>query len=1478
MKLSLLFVLALLAVARPATAQLPVPPISAAHPLLPVWTPEPDNRISEWLFQPGTKIDQPVDPTAWQPVNVPYLWTNGARHLIKTAGGKTPAWVDLDKALGNFDNGWFERTISVPSAWAGQRIWLKFDQVECDAMLWVDGGQPIYIEGPEARVDLTQLLKPGTQSTLRVWVTRWWEGIPKTMAQDPLRRDTLEAVAAASGGMDGLRKQLPGGISDFVHFEIRPLAAEIESVFARTSVREKTLFVDVEALASASPGQARLRLEVLDPHGQGKSVPTPVEVPLTIQGEGKQTVAIPWPNPRLWQLGDGYVYQLKATLLEASGRPLHEFPPVSFGFREISVQGRDIIINGFPAHLHLAPGFLIEYPSMLFWKGIGFNAWEWHPVPNSWYLQYGRRSLIIDSKDNPGLRAMRPDPLDKADEEGMGLLMPAPNISYIRYGIMNPVAALAYLRETDLWFKKLRNHPSILMWLPSMNTGSFTREKPELVGTNPVDPASVPVWYGVTDKLLASQDPTRIITHHCGVVGAIDYPNNYLNFMPLQERSEFPSHWAEKGERPWGAIEHGTPFSSNFSKWHDVPQYTEWHSIYFGDRAYARETDDYVKIIDDVTAHKATLTNDQLSKIGDLTAQFDFEAMFARETNRSWRAFGVPGGWKPWDYDSGFGVSPELQGKAHKNDFFYTELSEQEDRDSLVESPAWVNSVYKAYRETMQPLLAYLGGPAARFTAQDHAFFAGEEFEKTLVAVWDGHEKTKLEAKWSLEVDGQTLQSGSETVELTPGEIIKKPFALRAPAVRERTEGRISLSVKDAAGKEIRDAMDVSFWPRAEDRFQPHAKWAIYDPTGASAGWLKSLGVKAVSIQSREELQASGAEVLVLGRDAVGKVLPFTTAEVEQGLRVLILEQKPEALESLGVRTQDIVSRNVYPRDRQSPILAGLRDEDLTNWRGEATLLPPTSEGMKKWPLSRPPHWGNYGAVASVVIETPHSGAFTSLADAEFDLAYSPLLEWRDGKGGILFSQFDFTGRVGVDPAATHLAGNLIRAFDAPYRSPQSRTVRYLGDLAGWDYTQSLGFAASRLEAAGLAGLRPETDVLVVGAGGWAAVAAQAAAVQLFAAAGGRILVLPQKAADFAVAGAPFHPVTATVRSSRAQPGLAPSLRGIGPQALHWRAFLDQDRFTSQGVPAGASLLLDGLVLDVPQGSGRWVLSQLDWRALDDGGGWNLERARWNVTKYYRQLLTNLEARNTDAVAARLASPEFSAPLVNVPLWKIWNRTAQFDPTVANDIMPALASPLDLENGPASAQKNDQPKAEVATTVGEGEVKLIGLQSAAGGWRTYGPKSSNGFVYLEWVSPAQEGKVGYARSYVYSSRPRQAVFAVGADYRMIFRVNGETFVDHSQQPRAPHTPFAGEFRFTAPLKQGWNLLEVKVASGASGFGFWCSVSDPGDASFQATLEPPQQTPETKAVNLLPEPVFDARDVFYTRPLQPIDDPYRFNPW
>ena len=124
-------------------------------------------------------------------------------------------------------------------------------------------------------------------------------------------------------------------------------------------------------------------------------------------------------------------------------------------------------------------------------------------------------------------------------------------------------------------------------------------------------------------------------------------------------------------------------------------------------------------------------------------------------------------------------------------------------------------------------------------------------------------------------------------------------------------------------------------------------------------------------------------------------------------------------------------------------------------------------------------------SVASVVIETPHRGAFTPILECEFDLAYSPLLQWQHGKGLILFCQLDLTGRIDLEPAAGVLAQNLIGYLDAQQARAQAKRVVCMGhgDEAA-SLVRGLGFeCAEAADPDELSRLSPASHLLVVGSG-----------------------------------------------------------------------------------------------------------------------------------------------------------------------------------------------------------------------------------------------------------------------------------------------------------------------------------------------------------------------------------------------------------
>src|SRR5262249_17164720 len=143
---------------------------------------------------------------------------------------------------------------------------------------------------------------------------------------------------------------------------------------------------------------------------------------------------------------------------------------------------------------------------------------------------------------------------------------------------------------------------------------------------------------------------------------------------------------------------------------------------------------------------------------------------------------------------------------------------------------------------------------------------------------------------------------------------------------------------------------------------------------------------------------------------------------------------------------------------------------NLRDWRGSATILPPRLKYEMRprygptveWagiPVTRVWRCGNRGNVASVLIEKPARGDFLPVLDGGFSLQYSPLLEYRQGKGVVLFCQLDVTGRTENDPAAGLLVRNIFR-YLTNWKPALNRKAVYAGDEAGKTCLESLGVAA----------------------------------------------------------------------------------------------------------------------------------------------------------------------------------------------------------------------------------------------------------------------------------------------------------------------------------------------------------------------------------------------------------------------------------
>ncbi len=418
------------------------------------------------------------------------------------------------------------------------------------------------------------------------------------------------------------------------------------------------------------------------------------------------------------------------------------------------------------------------------------------------------------------------------------------------------------------------------------------------------------------------------------------------------------------------------------------------------------------------------------------------------------------------------------------------------------------------------PLLAYLAGPPSAFTSQEHNFFPGDVVRKQLILLNNSRRPITCECQWSLRLPAP--QEGNRTVTIDTGQQCRIALQFELPdtlphgSYQLDAVTRFSGAAADSEETPIvqqRDSLTVDVLARPSKSHEPGGI-ALFDPAGETEMLLKSLGIEYELIDAKSDL--SPYDMLVVGKQSLTVDGPAPDIRgVRDGLRVLLFEQTPAVLEQrFGFRVATYGLRWLFERVPEHPILNGLASQHLRNWRGEATIVPPRLDyeiapdfsGVPtvRWcGISSPRLWrcGNRGNVATVLIEKPHRGDFLPILDGGFSLQYSPLMEYREGKGLVVFCQLDVTGRTDEDPAALIITKNLLE-YVATWRPRPRRHVTYAGNQQLKAHLESAGIRIRSFADGELA----NDDLLAVGRGGWKELAAKKEAVSNWLQAGGRLI------------------------------------------------------------------------------------------------------------------------------------------------------------------------------------------------------------------------------------------------------------------------------------------------------------------------------------------------------------------------------------
>lgn len=255
-------------------------------------------------------------------------WFTAERYAPYRESGqvKVPFWLQPDK--GYVGVAWYQRAITIPDTWRGQRIVVRLERAHWETTLWLDE-QKIGARdslGTPHEYDLGLTATPGQhQLTLRV----------DNRVRIPVGDDAHSVSDHTQGNWNGVAGRL-----ELV--ATLPLWFADVRVFPDAARRQARVLVEVRN-AQGSAGSGTIQATVRALNAASPSAPSSMAVPVqwTAQGGQVEFTSDLGPNAPLW---DEFNPALHEITLELPG--LAAPRGVVFGLRDVSTADKQIVVNG----------------------------------------------------------------------------------------------------------------------------------------------------------------------------------------------------------------------------------------------------------------------------------------------------------------------------------------------------------------------------------------------------------------------------------------------------------------------------------------------------------------------------------------------------------------------------------------------------------------------------------------------------------------------------------------------------------------------------------------------------------------------------------------------------------------------------------------------------------------------------------------------------------------------------------------------------------------------------------------------------------------------------------------------------------------------------------------------------------------------------------------------------------------------------
>ena len=382
------------------------------------WKPPVPQAVSLSLAAQNAFISPRFDDAKWDKVSVPSNW--------EMAGYSVPTYDSVDNTVGLY-----RRSVPIPAAWTGKRIYWHFDGALDGAEIFVNGQKAGYHESGYTAfdVDLTGLVKPGQSNLFAVRVS-------KTTPSDDAETGDFQCM---------------GGIYRDTSLIAVP-QTRIDDIVVRTPLapnyKDATLLTQLTI--KGTPGQeVAVTGKLMHSNGSATSITLAGQGSIDADGTLQMALSAPVQAPALWSAEKPNLYYVVLSM-NSNGKPLERVEE-RFGFKQIEVKNNIVLWNGMPIK---CTGICRHD----FWGDKGFALTEANWVKDLTLMKAANINAVRTSHYNHAQRF-----LELCDEKGMYILDEVP-YCWINDQVKDPAYAPFLMQRGQETVARDKNRPCVLAW------------------------------------------------------------------------------------------------------------------------------------------------------------------------------------------------------------------------------------------------------------------------------------------------------------------------------------------------------------------------------------------------------------------------------------------------------------------------------------------------------------------------------------------------------------------------------------------------------------------------------------------------------------------------------------------------------------------------------------------------------------------------------------------------------------------------------------------------------------------------------------------------------------------------------------------------------------------------------------------------------------------------------------------------------